>query len=167
SGNGDETSVASGSIPARNSSPHCTTRRGGTVARMAPATGMASTEPSAGPSRVSPSTPGDRFSAALIAGMRAAQVPEDSPSTPKTMVTGARAARLAQWSATRAGPAAAAPPGASCPPGLLPERGMPVLPRAGGFQLGRQRDQQALAAHRPGQHDADRQPAAGPVQGQV
>ena len=96
---GDDTTVVSGSIPARNSSPHCTTRRGGTVARMAPATGMASTEPSAGPSRVSPRTPGDRPSAVLIAGIRAAQVPEDSPSTPKTMVTGARAARLAHRSA--------------------------------------------------------------------
>src|SRR5262249_38428021 len=96
---GDETTVVSGSDPARNTSPHWAPRRGGTVARTAPAHGLATPRPRAGPGRVRPRAPGDRCSADLIAGIRAAQVPEDSPSTAKTMVAGARAARLAQRSA--------------------------------------------------------------------
>ena len=71
----------------------------GRIECLAPASGMVSTEPTAGPSRHSPRTPGDRFSPALIAGIRAAQVPADSPATTNTTVTGARARRLAQRSA--------------------------------------------------------------------
>src|SRR5579875_739378 len=48
--------------------------------------------------------------------------------------------------------------------GPSPQRWVPVLPRAFGFELGGQRDQRALLAHAAGQHHPDRQTRGGPVQ---
>src|ERR1700692_4552999 len=67
-----------------------TIRRGFTLTSTAPTTVMAMTAPTAGPNNARPKIPAERCRWALIAGIRAAQVPDTLPTRKNTAVTASR-----------------------------------------------------------------------------